>query len=350
MDEAEQHVRTEVHGGIGRIVLDRPRAINALTRAMVDAVDAALHRWRDDPAVEVVLVDGAGERGLCAGGDIKSFYASALGDGSDARAFWEAEYAMNAHLESYPKPVVALMFGTVLGGGVGVSAHAGHRVVTEGSSVGMPEVGIGFVPDVGGTWLLGRTPGQLGLWMALTGLPVGPADAVLCGLADTYLSPDDLAAVRTSTTADELLRRAVQGSTPPEGVLDARRSWIDPCFAAPTALDVVERLRATGVPEAVETADLIVTRSPEAVELTLQAVRRARTLSSLREALDMELALSTGSLLHRPDFVEGIRAQVIDKDRSPRWKPATLSEIDPTELARAVDGWLTTYTAGATHD
>ena len=167
-------VLTSVRDGVGRITLDRPRAMNALTRPMVGAVDSALHAWRDDPEVQVVLIDGSGERGLCAGGDIKSFYASALGDGSEARAFWVEEYAMNAHIDAYPKPVVALMFGVVLGGGVGVSAHAEHRLVTDGSSVGMPEVGIGFVPDVGGTWLLGGAPGELGLYVALHRPPCGP--------------------------------------------------------------------------------------------------------------------------------------------------------------------------------
>lgn len=345
--EAEQRVRTHVAGGVGRITLDRPKAINALTRPMVDAVDTALHAWHDDPDVEAVLVDGAGDRGLCAGGDIKSFHASALGDGTDTRAFWRAEYAMDAHLAEYPKPVVALMFGTVLGGGIGISAHARHRVVTDSSSVGMPEVGIGFVPDVGGTWLLGRAPGELGLYLALTGLPIGPTDALLCGLADTYLPADAFAALRAAPDAARLLAAAQDTAVPaPPGVLGAQREWIDASFAAPTALEVVARLRASGIDEATAAAEVIESRSPDAVELTLRAVRRARTLSSLRQALDMELALSTASLLHRPDFVEGIRAQVIDKDRTPRWQPPHLGDIDQSELDRVFDGWLATYGEG----
>jgi len=340
-------VLTGVRDGVGRITLDRPRAMNALTRPMVGAVDAALHAWRDDPEVEVVLIDGSGERGLCAGGDIKSFHASALGDGTEARAFWVEEYAMNAHIDTYPKPVVALMFGAVLGGGVGISAHAEHRLVTEGSSVGMPEVGIGFVPDVGGTWLLGHAPGELGLYVALTGLPVGPGDALLCGLADAYVTPETMSAVRDAPQAAALLSIVRGGAgSPPPGVLAGRREWIDTCFAAPTAVDILSALRATGVAEAHETADLIETRSPEAVELTLLAVRRARTLSTLREALEMELALSTASL-ERPDFVEGIRAQVIDKDRNPRWQPASLSVLDAVEVARRFHRWVEPSPEGA---
>ena len=185
----------------------------------------------------------------------------------------------------------------------------------------MPEVGIGFVPDVGGTWLLGRAPGELGLYLALTGLPVGPADALLCGLADTYLPADALAALRAAPDAARLLGAARAGSAPP-GVLGGQRDWIDACFAAPDRAG--GRRPAAGVRRprgARGRGRRSRRRSPDAVELTLRAVRRARTLSSLREALDMELALSTASLLHRPDFVEGIRAQVIDKDRTPRWQP-----------------------------
>jgi enoyl-CoA hydratase len=343
-EPATEHVRTSVHGGVGRITLDRPRALNALTADMVAAVDQCLRRWRDDASVEAVLLDGEGERGLCAGGDVKMFHASALADGEEARDFWRSEYAMNAHVAEYPKPVVALMHGVVLGGGVGFGAHARHRLVTDGSSVGMPEVGIGFVPDVGGTWLLGRAPGELGLHLALTGLPVGPGDAVRTGLADAYAAPEELAAIRGATDADELVRRATSSTAElPAGELDRCRGWIDECFSAPTAADVVERLRATGDPEATAAADVIATRSPEAVELTLRAVRRARTLPSLREALEMELALSTASLLLRPDFVEGIRAQVVDKDRNPRWRPRSLAELDPERTARDFEEWLSTY-------
>lgn len=332
-------VRISAGGGIGRITLDRQRAMNALTHPMVAAVDEALTEWRADPAVRTVLIDGAGERGLCAGGDIKVFHASALSDGRAATEFWTAEYRMNAHLAAYPKPIVALMHGAVLGGGVGISAHTRHRVVTDDTKIGMPEVGIGFVPDVGGTWLLGRAPGELGLYLALTGLPVGPGDALRCDLSDVFVPCAELDALRAASDAGSLLRavEAPRHDRPPAS-LDEHRWWIDECFAAPTAAEIVRALRASESVEAKAAADVIETRSPEAVELTLLAVRHARTLSTLPAALAVELQVSIASLA-RPDFVEGIRAQVIDKDRNPRWTPARLDDVDVPELTARFAAW-----------
>jgi enoyl-CoA hydratase len=339
-------VRTSVRGGIGRITLDRPKANNALTRGMVRRVDDTLYAWRAEPEVTAVLIDGVGERGLCAGGDIKMFYASALADHHEAREFWRAEYRMNAHIARYPKPVVALMFGTVLGGGVGISAHAGHRIVTDGSLVGMPEVGIGFVPDVGGTWLLAAAPDRFGYYLALTGMAAGPADAIRCGLADAYVPVAELPAIRCAATADALLAAiAAAQRLPPPGDLVARRGWIANCFAAATAPAIVRRLRTTGDREAAATADVIETRSPQAVELTLQALRRAASLQSLESALEMEFALSCASL-DRPDFAEGIRAQVIDKDRAPRWHPATLRELDTDQVEAQFSSYVSAAEPG----
>ncbi|MDT4940335.1 MAG: enoyl-CoA hydratase [Pseudonocardiales bacterium] len=340
VETLDDDVRTSVRGGIGRINLDRPRAMNALTHPMVVRVDGALDEWRGDPDVQAVLIDGAGERGLCAGGDIKMFHASALGDGRAAIDFWTAEYRMNAQLAAYPKPVVALMSGAVLGGGVGISAHCRHRVVTETTSIGMPEVGIGFVPDVGGTWLLGRAPGELGLYLALTGQPVGPGDALLCGLADTFVRSSELLALRAAPDAMTLLDAVEKpvGDRPAAPLAD-QRHWIDECFAAPSAGEIVRALRGHPGVEAKAAADLIETRSPEAVQLTLLAVRHARTLPSLPAALAAELAVSVASLA-RPDFVEGIRAQVIDKDRTPRWTPSSLDDVDVAQLTDRFAAWV----------
>ena len=339
-DELLPDVRTSVRGDIGRITLDRPKAINALTSGMVRRVDNALDAWERDPGVRVVLIDGAGQRGLCAGGDVKMFYASALADGRDAREFWRAEYQMNARIAAYPKPVVAIMFGRVLGGGVGVSAHARHRVVTDGSSVGMPEVGIGFIPDVGGTWLLAAAPDRLGYYLGLTGLPVGPGDAIRCGLADVYIPATGLAMIRSATSAQALLSSIARlAALPPPGELAGMHHWIADCFSAPTAIAIVRRLRDNGDTQAAATADVIETRSPEAVELTLHALRRASELDSLDSALRMEFALSCASLGRR-DFVEGIRAQVIDKDRAPRWRPPTLDELDTEQVAAQFIAYL----------
>ncbi|WP_053640808.1 MULTISPECIES: enoyl-CoA hydratase/isomerase family protein [unclassified Streptomyces] len=325
-------LRTE--GRAGFVTLNRPRAINALTHAMVLAVEEALTAWEHDPAVETVVIRGAGERGLCAGGDIRAIHADARTGGTASAAFWRDEYRLNARIARYPKPYVALMDGIVMGGGVGLSAHGSHRVVTERSRIAMPETGIGFVPDVGGTYLLGHAPGELGTHLALTGSPVGAADAILTGLADRHVPAAELPALAGDLTrlpADEALAR--HAATPPPGVLAGQREWIDACYAAPTAEEVVERLFDTGLPAAKETAATLLTRSPAALKATLAVLRRSRALATLEEVLDLEYRASCAALT-TPDLVEGIRAQVVDKDRDPHWTPATLGEVTDEDVAR----------------
>ncbi|MFH8839244.1 enoyl-CoA hydratase/isomerase family protein [Streptomyces sp. NPDC017868] len=325
-------LRTE--GRAGFITLNRPRAINALTHPMVLAVDDALTAWEHDPAVATVVIEGAGERGLCAGGDIRAIHEDARAGGSASAAFWRDEYRLNARIARYPKPYVALMDGIVMGGGVGVSAHGSVRVVTERSRVAMPETGIGFVPDVGGTYLLGRAPGELGTHLALTGSPVGAADAILTGLADAFVPSAELPALARDLTdlpaAEALARHA---AAPPEGVLAEQRAWIDACYTAPTVEEIVERLFDTGAPAAKETAETLLGRSPAALKATLATLRRSRALAGLEEVLDLEYRVSCAALA-TPDLVEGIRAQVVDKDRDPRWTPATLPEVTDADVAR----------------
>ncbi|MFG2292780.1 enoyl-CoA hydratase/isomerase family protein [Streptomyces sp. NPDC048603] len=320
-------------GRTGRIVLDRPAALNALTHPMVLRMTEALDAWEHDPEVTQVLVTGAGERGLCAGGDVRAFHRDALTGGTGSVDFWRDEYRLNARIAHYPKPYVVLMDGIVMGGGVGVSAHGNVRIVTERSRVAMPETGIGFVPDVGGTWLLGRAPGELGTHMALTGAAVGAADALLCGLADHFVPaarlPELVAALSRGAAAEVLPEYA---GPAPAGELGAAREWIDPCYAADTVEEIVERLLAHGAPAAKEAAEAILAKSPTALKITLAALRRARSLGSLEEALEQEFTVSCAALRRLPDLVEGIRAQVIDKDRAPRWSPATLPEVDEAEV------------------
>ncbi|MEV7617376.1 enoyl-CoA hydratase/isomerase family protein [Streptomyces sp. NPDC089799] len=339
-------VRTVREGRTGRIVLDRPAALNALTHTMVLRMTEALDAWEHDPEVVQVLVSGAGGRGLCAGGDVRAFHRDALTGGTGSVDFWRDEYRLNARIAHYPKPYVVLMDGIVMGGGVGVSAHGNVRIVTERSRVAMPETGIGFVPDVGGTWLLGRAPGELGTHMALTGTAVGAADALLCGLADHFVPSarlPELVAGLGRGTADGLGRR--YAGTAPAGELAAAREWIDPCYSAGTVEEIVERLLAHGAPAAKEAAESILAKSPTALKVTLAALRRARTLGTLEEALEREFAVSCAALRGLPDMVEGIRAQVIDKDRNPRWSPATLQEVDGATVAA-----LLTPGSGSTAD
>ncbi|WP_431985360.1 enoyl-CoA hydratase/isomerase family protein [Streptomyces qinglanensis] len=323
-----------VEGHAGRITLNRPRALNSLTHAMVRRIDAALAGWERDPAVRTVLLDGAGERGLCAGGDIRAIYEDARAQGGESAAFWRDEYRLNARIARCPKPYVALMDGIVMGGGVGVSAHGSVRIVTERTRIAMPETGIGFVPDVGGTYLLARAPGELGTHLALTGAQVGAADALRCGLADHFVParhlPDLLHDLADAPAAEAVARYARQA---PPGDLASAREWIDRCYAAETVEEIVGRLRADGSPGAEEAARTLAAKSPTSLKVTLAALRRARRLDSLERVLEQEHRISC-ACLGSPDLVEGIRAQVVDKDRTPRWNPASLEEVTEAEVRR----------------
>ncbi|MFD8236866.1 enoyl-CoA hydratase/isomerase family protein [Streptomyces sp. NPDC059696] len=322
-------------GRAAHITLNRPRALNALTHTMVRRIDEALNAWERDPAVETVVITGAGERGLCAGGDIRAIHDDARdGDGSASALFWREEYHLNARIARYPKPYVAVMDGIVMGGGVGVSAHGDVRVVTERSRVAMPETGIGFVPDVGGTHLLAAAPGELGTHLALTGDRIGAADAMLCGLADHFVPTAALPGLLDALAelpAQQALARCAR--TPPEGVLAARREWIDSCYGAGTVEEIVRRLLAHGDPAAEEAAQTLLGRSPTALKVTLASLRRARELGRLEPVLDQEYRVSCAAL-ETSDLVEGIRAQVVDKDRTPRWSPKTLAEVTDADVAR----------------
>ncbi|GGK42877.1 3-hydroxyisobutyryl-CoA hydrolase [Pilimelia terevasa] len=329
-------VIAETTGRLGHLTLNRPAALNALDEAMVRALDAALHAWAADDRVRAVLIEGAGERGLCAGGDVRALYHDIRAGGTGAWDFWAHEYRLNARIAGYPKPYVAFMDGLVMGGGVGVSAHGGVRVVTERTQLAMPEVRIGFVPDVGVTHLLARAPGQLGTHLALTGSTVTGADAIACGLADHFVPSASLPALRAALTgtdpADAVAEFAVP---PPPAPLQAQADWIAACYAAPTVPEILDRLRGHGGAAAAAAAE-IDTRSPTSLCLTLELLRGAAG-GDLAEALDREFAAAT-VLARGHDFVEGVRAQLVDKDRSPRWRPATLAEVDLAALRAALAG------------
>jgi enoyl-CoA hydratase len=333
-DESDE-VLTRVEGSVGLITLNRPKAINSLNQQMVDALRAILARWEDDDAVRAVVLSGAGERGLCAGGDVVAVHDSARKDGVEVRRFWRDEYLLNAQVGRFIKPYVSLMDGIVMGGGIGISAHASTRVVTETSKIAMPEVGIGLVPDVGGAFLLSRAPGALGLHAALTGAPFSGADAIVMGFADHYVPHGELEALTAAIVSDgvegAIARYAVD---PPASELAAQRDWIDACYAGDTVADILAALRRHGGP-AQDAADLISSRSPIAVSVALQAVRRAAKLEKLEDVLVQDYRVSSASARSH-DLVEGIRAQIIDKDRNPKWSPATLAEVS----AAAVDAYF----------
>ncbi|GAA1420846.1 3-hydroxyisobutyryl-CoA hydrolase [Agrococcus citreus] len=320
------HVRTTRRGHLATIELHRPEALNALTHEMVHGIAAALVEAEADASVATIAIVGAGERGLCAGGDVVGLRADALErGGAGARAFWRDEYALNAAIARTAKPLVAIQHGIVLGGGVGISAHASHRVVTDSTRIGFPEVTIGFVPDVGASWLLSRAPGELGTRVALTGEHVGAADAIVLGLSDAFVPhariPDLLEAL-THAPADEAI--AAFAAEPPAGAL-APGTALDDAFAGDALPAIVARLEAAGE-EGAALAATIAKRSPTALAVALASLRRAARLPSLERALEQEYRVSAHvSLL--PDFAEGIRAQLVDKDRSPRWQPARIDDV-----------------------
>jgi enoyl-CoA hydratase len=327
--DSAAEVLFERRGRLGIATLNRPRAVNALTAGMASAVLEQLTLWAEDDEVATVLVRGAGDRGLCAGGDIVAIYRDMLDGGAATADFWAVEYRLNALISAFPKPYVAFMDGLVLGGGVGISAHGSVRIVTERTRTGMPETTIGFVPDVGGTLLLSRSPGESGTHAALTGAHLSGSDALFLGLADHYVPSGrlaGLAAALEDEPAETALGRFTEQAPP--AALAAQREWIDSCYSSNDAEEILRRLRGFGgqaAADAAQAADTIEAKSPTAVKVTLESLRRVRGLS-LAEALAQEYRVGL-RCLSGPDFREGIRAQVVDKDRTPHWHPATLAEV-----------------------
>lgn len=327
-----EDVLVSVENGVGLVTLNRPKAINSLTHGMVTTLADALHSWEKDDGVRAVLLSGAGERGLCAGGDVIALYHSAKAGGAEARQFWFEEYQLNAYIGRYPKPYVSLLDGIVMGGGVGVGAHGDVRVVTDTTKMGMPEVGIGFIPDVGGTYLLSRTPGLLGLHAALTGAPFSGADAIAMGFADHFVPHDRLADFKAAVIADGVRAAlATHAVEPPASTLVAQRDWIDECYQPDTVAGIVAALRAHDAEAAHDAADLIETRSPIALAVALESVRRAVKLDTLEDVLRDEYRVSCASLRSH-DFVEGIRAQLVDKDRNPTWSHRSVDEVTRADV------------------
>lgn len=319
-------VLVEQRGALGLLTLNRPEALNALTHTMVTLIAEALERFRDDNSVHTVAITGAGERGLCAGGDIVALYQEATGGGGSAAQFWADEYRLNHLIHSYPKPYVAIQDGIVLGGGIGVSAHGSHRIVTETTRIGFPEVTIGFVPDVGASWLLSRVPHNLGKRIALSGEHVRAADAIHMGLADTFVRQKDLGTLLhllETMPADEAIEQVAK--TAPTGTLSTNPEWGEEAFGGSTVEEVLEKLEQLD-DEGRALAQTIRTKSPTSLRITLEMLRRGSQMKNLAEALQMEYRIALRAL-ETPDFAEGVRAQVIDKDRNPQWKPAELDGV-----------------------
>ncbi len=352
--DVSEHISASVADGVGHVTLDRPQALNALSYEMIRELTAIFELWRSDSEVGLVVLDGAGDRGFCAGGDVRELYGyAAADDHAEARRFFRAEYRLDAMIARYPKPVVAIMDGITMGGGIGLAGHASIRVVTERSRVAMPETRIGFTPDVGGSWLLATAPGELGVHLALNARTMDAADAMHAGFADFFVPSD-----RLPHLMQALAERADPGTpaeivmlfdeTPGPSSLALARDWVDACYSAPTVGEIIGRLRDPSsspfplhpfdpgaIAHAAAAADELETLSPTALTMTLESVRRARTLRSLEDALEQEFRLVSW-FIEQHDLREGIRAQVIDKDRNPRWNPATLGEVEAGLAARVL--------------
>ena len=334
-DAESPTVLVDADSGVGHLRLNRPRAINALDLTMVRLLSEALARWEDDTEITLVVITGEGERGLCAGGDVRGLHAQIVqGQAADTATFFRAEYALNLQIAQYPKPIIAIADGVTMGGGIGVAGHASLRVVTERSALAMPETRIGFTPDVGGSALLARAPGRLGEYLALTGEAMDAADALYAGFADVLIPSENiddfLHALRTRADPQTPAEIAMLfDATAGPARLEAARPWIDDAFSQGDVAGILARLDARPEPDAAVTAATLRTLSPVALTVTLAAVRRARDLASLADVLAQEYGLVLWFAHTQPDLVEGIRAQLVDKTRDPRWTPATLAEVAP---------------------
>jgi enoyl-CoA hydratase len=338
VEEGDLIARKE--GSAGIIRLNRPKAINAVTLEMFHDIDKALDAFEADPAIAVIVLEGAGERGLCAGGDIRSLWESSKVKGDLGKILWRDEYILNARIKKFPKPYVAFMDGIVMGGGVGLSAHSAHRIVTDKTKLAMPEVGLGFFPDVGGTWLLSHSPGEIGTYFGLTGQTMNGPDAIHARFADAVVLSAKLPDLRAAltkltpgvTSAD--VAKLIEGFSTGEtaGPVAAQQAKIDALFSHDRMEDIVAALQRDGSDFAQATLKTLSEKSPRGMVVTVKLLRLARQSSSLEECLVREYRAAL-EVFASDDFREGVRAAVIDKDRSPKWSPPRIEDVTPEMVA-----------------
>jgi enoyl-CoA hydratase/carnithine racemase len=338
---ANQDILFAREGGVATVLLDRPQALNAFTLGMYRCFDPMLREWADDPDVHAVLVEGAGERAFCAGGDVRAVYEAGKGIAGPpdfTSVFFAEEYRIIGRIHRFPKPYIAIIDGITMGGGAGVSVNGAYRVATEKTMFAMPETGIGLFPDVGATRFLNRCPGHIGRYLGLTGARLGAADALYCGFATHFVPRDRVPALKAAfgainwrsgdehAQAEEVLAQFAQDSAAPP--LAARRAVIDRCFAG----DSVEGILAALADEkeeaawAAETRAALLTKSPTSLRITLRQLIVGQDMD-LEEALKLEYRM-TQHMMAAHDFYEGVRAALVDKDQKPRWQPSSLAEVD----------------------
>jgi enoyl-CoA hydratase len=333
---SESEVLTRVEFGVGRITLNRPKALHALNRAMCEAMTGALLAWREDDSVHSVLIDHAGERGFCAGGDIRMIAESGAGDASEAKAFFKVEYRLNHLMFDYPKPITAIVDGIVMGGGVGISEPADIRIATERTTYAMPETGIGLFPDVGGGWFLPRLPGQTGVWLALTGARLKAADTVALGIHTHFVPAERIEALKAALLAHPAVPHAVAASfaeaAGPVPTAEHHEA-IDRLFVFDTVEDIFVALEADGSDWALAQLATLKTKSPQSLKVTLRQLRLGACHESFADNMALEYRLG-GRVVRTHDFQEGVRAVVVDKDNTPNWSPADLAGVSEADLDR----------------
>ncbi len=325
-------------GAAGTLLMNRPKALNALDQAMIRGFQAAIDAWKDDQAVRLVILEGAGGRAFCAGGDVRRIRDLAIaGDTEGVEAFFAEEYAVNRGIATFPKPWVSLIDGICMGGGIGLSVHNGPRVVTEHAMLAMPETAIALFPDVGTSYVLPRLPGAVGTWLALTGARLKGADAVHAGLADHFVPRDSLVALRASLLEGEAAASIARfAAAPPEASFAPQRAAIDRCFGQDSVAAILDGLAAEGTAWAAEQAAILRRMSPTSLAVSLELIRRGAG-ATLDECLERELALTRVVVHRHPDFREGVRSVLVDKDNAASWNPARVEDLDPGAI-RAMFG------------
>jgi enoyl-CoA hydratase len=318
-------------GAAGTILLNRPRALNALDFPMIEALAAAIAGFRADPAVRLLVLEGAGGRAFCAGGDVRRIRELSLaGDAAGVEAFFAGEYGVNGAIAAFPRPWISLIDGVCMGGGIGLSVHGSHRVVTEHALLAMPETAISLFPDVGTSYVLPRLPGALGPWLALTGARLKGAEAVEAGLATHLVPRERLAALREALLSGDAAVVDRFAEPVPPGPIAAQRPAIDRCFGAPTIQGILAALEKEGTDWAREQIAILRRMSPTSLAASLALLQRGAK-QDLQACLATELAL-TRRITRHPDFIEGVRAVLVDKDNAPRWTPPSVEELDPAAI------------------
>jgi len=332
VDDAEVLVRVE--GKVGRLTLNRPKALHSLTLNMCRLITEALLAWQDDDGVELVLIDHSGERGFCAGGDIRVLYDSAGLDGRAARDFFFTEYRLNELLFRYAKPVAAFIDGVVMGGGVGIAMPARYRVATERTTYAMPETGIGLFPDVGGGWWLPRMPGHIGMWLALTGARIKAADCELVGVATDYVESGRIAALKAAIIADpamiERLLTEFEGD-PGRPAIAAHQDEIARIFALDSVEAIVAALQAADSDWSRQQLEILRAKSPQTLKVAFRQLQLGAQAKTFAENMAMEYRIGARVVM-LPDFTEGVRAVIVDKDNAPKWDPPSLDGVSEMRL------------------